>query len=364
MGKEPGSTPRAAGHLAPRDLPARARPHLGETGPAGDEQALPPSNSPRTSTTLRVVWALLALGLTAGLVLARTVDAPTTAARWLAAALGVVFATGLAVRAGAGAQVRWATALAVVVTVTAVLTQWTPLLAGAAFATGVITACLAVLGTRPAPTFRLVLLEVVLAMAVSTAGALAVWGYSVDVARDRFEYAVLGHALVATVALVYRLGGGMHALGRRGLLLGAGALVLLVVVLVYTAALTRYGSPQVVVQVRSVQAWVQEHLGGVPRPVEVLVGIPALAWGVSMRSRRRQGWWVCVLGVAMTAVGTTKLIPSGVDEVTVALSAAYSLVLGLVVAALVIRLERALTGRGGRGAQVLRQEPGRLAPLH
>ena len=364
MEKEPGSTPRAAGQAAARDLPARARRHLFETGPAGDEQPLPPSNSPRTSTTLRVVWAILAVSLAVGLALARAIDAPTSAAQWLAASLGVVFATGLAVRAGATTQVRWATFLALVVTVTAVLTQWTPLLAGAAFATGVITACLAVLGTRPAPNFRLVLLEVVLAMALSSAGALAVWGFSVPMARDRFEYAVLGLALVVTVALVYRLGGGMHALGRRGLLLGAGALVLLVVVLVYTAALTRYGSPEIVVEVRSVQAWVREHLGGVPRPVEVLVGIPALAWGVSMRSRRRQGWWVCVLGVAMTAVGTSKLIPSGVDDVAIALSAAYSIVLGLVVATLVIRLERALTGRGGRGAQVLRQEPARLAPLH
>ena len=58
-----------------------------------------------------------------------------------------------------------------------------------------------------------------------------------------------------------------------------GATVLLLVVLVYTAALTRYGSPELVLQVRSAQEWVRDQLGGVPHPVEVLVGIPALVVG-------------------------------------------------------------------------------------
>ena len=65
-----------------------------------------------------------------------------------------------------------------------------------------------------------------------------------DLDTERFAYTVLALAMVATVALVYRLGGGLHGLGRRGLILAAGALVLLLVVLVYTAALTRYGSPE------------------------------------------------------------------------------------------------------------------------
>ena len=248
--------------------------------------------------------------------------------------------------------------------------EWPPLLAGAAAATAVLAACLAVLATRPAATFLAAIGEVVLALLLATLGALGVASFSVRLEVERFGYLVIGVAFLATVALVYRLAGGLHSLGRRGLVLAAGATVLLLVVLVYTAALTRYGSPELVLQVRSVQDWVREHLGGVPHPVEALIGIPALVWGVSMRSRRRQGWWVCAFGATATAAVTHRLLLTDVVTMEAVLSAAYTLVLGLLLGFVLIRLERLLTGRSSRRTANAalppsgREEPGRLKPLH
>ena len=142
--------------------------------------------------------------------------------------------------------------------------------------------------------------------------------------------------------------------------------MLLVVVLVYTAALTRYGSPELVTQVRSAQDWTRDNLGGVPRPVEMLVGIPALVWGVSVRTRRRQGWWICAFGATATAAATSRLVVERVDELGTALSIGYSIVGGLLIGYAVIHLERMLAERGSPALQhqVHREEPGRMQPLH
>jgi hypothetical protein len=312
------------------------------------------------------VLALLVVA--GGLGTVRVVDAPVLAHQSLAAALGVLLAIGLAVRSGGSPLVPGLLALAV--GAAAVLADWPPLLAGAATATAVLAACLAVLATRPAATFLGAIGEVVVALLVATLGALGVASYSVRLEVDRFAYLVIIVAFVATVALVYRLAGGLHGLGRRGLVLAAAATTLLLVVLVYTAALTRYGSPELVLQVRSAQDWVRDQLGGVPHPVEALVGIPALVWGVSMRSRRRQGWWVCAFGAAATAGVTHRLLVDDVFSTEAALAAAYTLVIGALLGFVLIRLERLLTGRPRRrvahAAQVAfsREEPGRLKPLH
>ena len=69
----------------------------------------------------------------------------------LAAALGVLLATGLAVRSGGRGLPVFA--LAALVGGAAVATQSPTLLAGAAVATGVLAACLAVLATTPARSF-------------------------------------------------------------------------------------------------------------------------------------------------------------------------------------------------------------------
>ncbi len=313
------------------------------------------------------MWLLSLVAVVSGLLALSALEQPLLARQSLAAVLGVVLAVGLARRSGG--RVGAALVLATIVGVAAVASQRPLLLAGAAVATGVLAGCLAVLGTRPAPTFPSVIREVVIALLVATAGGIGAAGLAVSVDDERFAYTVLGLTLVSTTALVYRLGGGLHNLGRRGLLLSAGALVLLVVVVVYTAALTRYGDPGLVARVSRVQDWTRETLGGVPHPVEVLIGIPALAWGVSMRSRRRQGWWACVFGTAATAHVASDLIDAGDLAAGAALTAAYSLVLGLLLAFVLIRLERVLTGRTGRRAAddpsiPPRLEPGRWQPLH
>jgi hypothetical protein len=321
---------------------------------------------PGRRRALRVLWVLSVVALAAALGVLRTLEEPAVLERSLAAALGVAFALGLAVRTGT--TVVLPTALATCVGVAAVLTEWHPLLAGSAVATGVLAACLAVLGTRPAPSPLRTVMEVVLALLVATAGGLAAAGFRVRVDHERFSYVVLGLAVAAAVVLVHRLGGGLHGLGRRGVILFAGALVLLVVVLVYTAAFTRYGSPEVIGQVRSAREWVREHLGGVPHPVEVLVGIPALAWGVSMRAHRRQGWWACAFGTAATAHTVTDLLGRENTVASEALATVYGLVLGLFLGWVLIRLEHLLTGREERrttraAGPDVRPEPARLQPL-
>ena len=76
--------------------------------------------------------------------------------------------------------------------------------------------------------------------------------------------------------------------------------------------------------------WMRQTFGGVPRPTEVLVGFPALIVGVSLRSRRREGWWVLVFAVLGTVTVTTSLVSPGAYPTYIALSTLYSVVLGVV----------------------------------
>jgi len=85
-----------------------------------------------------------------------------------------------------------------------------------------------------------------------------------------------------------------------------------------------------------------------------------------MRTRRRQGWWVCAFGATATGAATSRLVSDQVDALSTAFSLGYSLVGGLLLGYVVIRLERLLVGRGSRTdqTQVHREEPGRMHPLH
>lgn len=350
-----------------RDDPARARaPRLGSRL-AGDEQPPPPRAGARSDLALRGVWLLAFVAAAVALGWLRHVGADAIVQQSVAAGLGVLLALGLAVRSGGRALL--ALVLSVLVGVGAVATQWPPLLAGAAVCTGVLAACLAVLGTTPGRSFFQVMVQVVLAETVATVGALGVAGFQVDVDPVRFGYTVLALSMTAAVALVYRLGGGLHGLGRSGVFMVGAALVLLVVGLAYTAALTRWGSPELRLDVESAQAWMRDHLGAVPRPIEVLLGVPALAWGVSMRDRRRQGWWVCAFGTTATATATTRLVGDDATAMTTALGAAYAVVVGLLIGFVLIRVMRLLRGSPGRRsfraeAAMHRPEPPRLQPLH
>lgn len=352
------------------DEPARAREARTPLRSAGDEQPPPPRVGARSSTSLAWLWVLAVVATSVVLAVLRTRETAAVLDQSTTVVLATLLAVGLAARSGGGVPLPGL--VAALLGGAAVLTEWPPLLAGVAVATGVVAACLAVLGTVPARGPVGVVREVVLAQLVATAGALAVGGLSVDLDVDRFGYTVLGLGLAATIALVYRLGGGLHGLGRRGLAAGLGALVLLAVALVYTAALGTYGSPELITQVDTARAWVRDHLGAVPHPIEALVGIPALAWGVSARDRRRQGWWVCAFGTAGTAGAASRLVDPAVTEAATALGAAYSLVVGLLLGLVVIRLARLVTHRRGprRGRRtpeeggVHRPEPPRLRALH
>jgi len=227
----------------------------------------------------------------------------------------------------------------------------------------------AVMATVPAVRFAAAVREVVVAVVLAAVGALATVGFEPVVQVVRFEYATLGLSLLGAFALVYRLGAGLHGLGRRGVvivLLGTGVLA---VTLAYAELLRRYGTPGLVTNLLDVVKWSRDSLGAFPRPLETVLGIPALAWGVHMRARRRQGWWVCAFGVAATAPVANALVNPTVTLTESVLSVTYGAVVGLVIGFVVIRLDLALTGpRGRRGrraeeAGALRPEPGRTRAL-
>ena len=290
------------------------------------------------------------------------------------AAIGVTgsLAWGLAVRTG-GRPV-WAAGLATVLTVAAVVTDWQPLMAGAAVGTGVLAATSAVMMTIPAATFVMAIREAVLATCIAWVGALGVVGYgprnNPEIDVDRFGYVVLGLSLVAAFALVYRLGAGLHGLGRRGYAVAGGALLILVLTLAYSEAIAQWGSRDLVGTADDFRDWLRGNLGAVPHPIEALLGYPALVWGVFMRARRRQGWWVSAFGVAATAPMTSRLVATDITFSSVALGALYSLLVGLALGYLVIRVEQSFTGTHGRRARrdeeavAHRPEPRRTRPLH
>ncbi len=300
----------------------------------------------------------------ASLVALRFVDVSRRVEEGAAALLGVLLAVGLSARVGG--RVWFAGAFAVLLAAAAVGTDWTFLDAGAALAIGILAACLALMGTVPAPTATAVVREVLIAEAVATTGALgvAVFGQDVDIAR--YTYVVLGVSLVGAIALVYRLGAGLHGLGRAGAVAALLGVLFLAGIVAYTEVLARYGSPELVGNVEQLAGWMRDQLGGVPYPIEALIGVPALAWGVSVRSRRRQGWWMCAFGAATTAPATARLLGDG-DGTRIALSAGYGLLIGLFLGFVLIRIGLALARTPGRrvvGALAPRPEPARLRSLH
>jgi hypothetical protein len=88
-----------------------------------------------------------------------------------------------------------------------------------------------------------------------------------------------------------------------------------------------------------------------------------------MRARRRQGWWVCAFGVALTAPVAYALVDPGRSVLSVGLATAYGALIGLVLGYLLIRLDLALTGPRGRrlaeteAVTAVRPEPGRTRAL-
>ena len=206
-----------------------------------------------------------------------------------AAVVAVGYAWGLFARAGG--QPWIGTLLAAAVSVAALGAGTPELRGGAAVMTAVLGAVLGVLATRPAVTFLRALGEVVLALGIAAIGGMAAVGFRPTVDLARFEYLVLGLSFLLLVALVHRLGAGLHGLGTRGLVVVAVGLVVVSMTLAYTELLRRYGTPGVTSGLGDLVASSRDVLGGFPRPLQALLGIPALVWGCHLRARRRQGWW-------------------------------------------------------------------------
>lgn len=278
-----------------------------------------------------------------------------------------LYSYGLAARTGGRPLVSGGLALAL--TVGSVLSGLPVLVAGAAVGTAVLAAVLGVMATKPAAGFATVVGECAIAIVVAAVGAFAVEAYQAQVSLERIGYLTLAGALLGALGLVYRLGAGLHGLGRRGAIMLVSGLGLLLVILAYTEALSRWGSPAMIRSIDETITSLRSTIGAVPRPLAVLLGFPALAWGVSTRARRRQGWWVCAFGAAGLAVVSVALLNPAVSLVQAGLSLLYSAVLGLMLGYLVIRADQFLTGARGRRARQLeeasahRPEPGRMQPL-
>lgn len=321
-----------------------------------------------------IVLALAGLLATAVLVAAMVPASPAwLTPSWAGSAAAVtistVFTVALAARTGGRPVVFGGLALAL--GLAAVLLDDDRLRTGAAVTTCAIAAVLGVMTTVPAPRFRHAVRECLLAMLVAAVGALAVVGYAPVVAVARFEYASFALALAGAFVLVYRLGAGLHGLGRRGVVVVVVGAVVLTGTLLYAELLRRYGTQDLVESLLDGVRWSREELGAFPRPVESVLGVPALVWGCHMRARRRQGWWLCAFGVAATAAAASSLVNPTITLTEAVLSVVYGVVVGLVIGFLVIRLDLALTGPRGRrtrarapeGDVAVRPEPPRGAAL-
>lgn len=366
---------REPGKGAPAETPtAKAGTAKPGTAKAASDKVTrsPKPRRTRLATAVTFLWRLIWLtALGAGFVAVvlpwTGADFPDAVGLGGAVAITTLFTHGLAVRTGGRPILSGG--LALVLAGGAVALQSSVLLAGAAVATAVVTAVLAVMATTPAAGFAAVIKEVSLAAGVGVVGAFAVRAYGAEVSLERTAYLAIGFSLLGALALVYRLGAGLQGLGRRGFVMIFSGVGLLTVTLAYTAALAQWGSPALIESIDTTFDTLRDAVGAVPRPIEVLLGFPALAWGVSTRARRRQGWWVCAFGAAGLAVLAVSLLDPGTTLLEEALSVLYSLVLGLLVGYAVIRADLYLTGARGRRARQLeelaahRPEPGRFEPL-
>ena len=171
---------------------------------------------------------------------------------------------------------------------------------------------------------------------------------------------------------MHRLGAGVHGLGTRGVVGVICGSLLLGATVGYAALLQRYGTHDVVQTLDDAVRWSHHHLGAFPRPIVALVGVPALTWGVHMRARRPQGWWVCAFGAGLTAPVAYALVDPGRSVEEVVLATTYAVVIGLALGLVLIRLDVRITApRGRRGRRLAAPgevgaappEPGRTQAL-
>lgn len=307
-----------------------------------------------------VAWLIGTVGAGTAIV---AVDTPSWIERPSAALLMVVFAVGLTHRGGGYLRI-WLP-MTVVLGVAAVLLETNILLASAAAVTAVLGAVWAVLVTRPASSAVGAVAEYVMSLTVALSGTLGVAAWNAPVNYQRFNLTVLAIALGLAITLVWNLGAGLHGMGRQNFAIIAGIAAMVLLVLVYSSFVRSHGSQSLVRMISDWVIWTRQHFHGVPRPVEVFIGFPALVVGVSLRSRRREGWWILVFAVIGTGVLTTSLVTPGAFPTYIGLSTLYSSILGLVVG-LVFR-QQVMKERSARAAraieEVVRVEPPRFSAL-
>lgn len=364
------AVPRPTSRSTRRAIPEPVEPRTsvaleGPTAPSAIEPAqsveAPPKEIAAWFSVVVLGFALLGLGVVP--------IGPDWVPRVGSVLVGSAYTWLLAARTG-GRPVVFG-GLALVLGGLAVAMDQSVLLTGAAVTTAAIAATLGVMITVPALTFVRAVRETCLAVLVAAGGAVAALGFGPTMTLDRFRYAALTLALVCAFVVVYRLGAGLHGLGRRGLFVVLTGGVVLVLTLLYADLLRRYGGGH---PVFTFVDWCRHHIGGFPRPLVAILGVPALAWGTHMRARRRQGWWVTAFGVAATTTVATSLMNPDLSVTESALSVVYGLLLGLLIGYVVIRVDLALTGdpagrrtarsrRSGDPAAGVRPEPKRTAPL-
>jgi hypothetical protein len=314
-----------------------------------------------------VVWAIIVLGGLGAIGAATAGYGPDQLSRSGAVAIASAYTWALAARTG-GRPVIFG-GLAVAVGVGVIVLDEDLLTTGAAVMACVVSAVLAVMVTVPAVRSWQAAREAVIAVLVAAVGAIATVGFEPVISLARFEYTTLALSLVGALAMVYRLGAGLHGLGTRGILTVVIGSILLAGTLAYAELLRRYGTPGLVEWLFDGVRWSRANLGAFPRPIEALLGIPALTWGCHMRARRRQGWWVCAFGVAATAPVANSALNTTITRTEASLAVLYAVVVGVLVGMVLIRLDLGFTGpRGRRGrraeeATAVRPEPKRTSPL-
>ncbi|MDX6277264.1 MAG: hypothetical protein QOJ72_1392 [Nocardioidaceae bacterium] len=328
-----------------------------------------PTREPRIDSPIaaRFVMFLVFIGWVIGTAGSATaiiaIDTPSWIERPSAALLMVVFGIGLTHRGGGYLRIWFP--MTVVLGVAAVTLETNILLASAAAATAVLGAVWAVLVTRPAATAMGAIGEYAMSLGVALSGTLAVAAWNAPVNYQRFNLTVLAIALGLAITLVWNLGAGLHGMGRQNFAVLAGIAAMVLLVLVYSSFVRSHGSQSLVHLISDWVIWTRTHFHGVPRPVEVFIGFPALVVGVSLRSRRREGWWILVFAVIGTGVLTTSLVTPGAFPTYIGLSTLYSSILGLVVG-LVFR-QQVMKERSARAAraieEVVRVEPPRFSAL-
>src|SRR5690606_11618123 len=136
---------------------------------------------------------LLVVAALVVLLLGRLDVLPLVAQRGAAVVLTTMYGVALAVRTGGRPVISGA--LCLVLGVVGVALAEPILLSGLVVLTGVVSAVLGVMLTLPSATFPGVVREVLVAVVVAAAGALAIEGYAAEVSRERLAYVVLALSL-------------------------------------------------------------------------------------------------------------------------------------------------------------------------